>query len=328
MELNTRIVIPQPPFRISYTDNLLLLGSCFAESIGQKLSDNKFRTDINPFGTLYNPASIASAIHILKEKKQYTSTDLFMHNGLFNSWDHHSRFSFSTEKESLFTINERINYSSAFLPTTRIALITLGTRYIYRLKDSGRIVANCHKFPEKTFNRYPLKGNDIVTECRLMIDDLKELNPDIKIIFTVSPIRHWKDGPHNNQLSKAALLLAIEQIQAEYGEAIAYFPAYEIMMDELRDYRFYADDMVHPSALAVEYIWQRFIETFVNQESVGIMKEWQDILRAINHKPFNPGSVQYQNFILQTLLKMERITEKIPYFDIANEIKTLKSKLN
>lgn len=328
MELNTRIVIPQPSFKISYADNLLLLGSCFAENIGQKLSDNKFRTDVNPFGTLYNPASITNAVHILTEKKHYRPSDLFIHNGLFNSWDHHSRFSFTTIEESLSTINRRMERSSAFLSTTQVAIITLGTRYIYRLKETGRIVANCHKLPEKTFNRYPLKCNDIVTECRLMIDDFKELNPNIRFIFTVSPIRHWKDGAHNNQLSKAALLLAIEQIQVEYGDEVAYFPAYEIMMDELRDYRFYAEDMIHPSALAVEYIWQRFIETFVNQESITIMKEWQDILKAINHKPFNPSSEQYRNFILQTLLKMERITDKIPYFDIANEIEILKSKLN
>lgn len=328
MELHTRIAISKPPFSVSYTDKLLLLGSCFAENIGQKFSDNKFNATINPFGTLYNPCSIASAISILKNKKIYTASDLIYHDELFHSMDHHSRFSATTETECLQTINNQLQSACVSLKNTNIVLITLGTRYVYQLKNSGQVVGNCHKLPEKLFNRYPLDTENIVHECRSIYLQLQEINPDIKIIFTVSPIRHWKDGAHNNQLSKAALLLAIDKMQQEYPAHIAYFPAYEIMIDELRDYRFYADDMIHPSALAIDYIWERFTDVFIHKESILIMKEWQDILKALNHKPFNTKSEQYQKFIMQTLLKIDRITGKIPYFDIAKEKELLTSKLN
>lgn len=328
MELHTCIAISKPPFSISYKDKLLLLGSCFAENIGQKLSDNKFNVTINPFGTLYNPCSIASAISILKNKKIYTATDLIYRDGLFHSMDHHSRFSAATESDCLQTINNQLQLAGQNLKDTNIVLITLGTRYVYQLKSSGQIAANCHKLPEKSFNRYPLETEEIAHKCRSIYLQLYEINPDIKIIFTVSPIRHWKDGAHNNQLSKASLLLAIDKIQQEYPTCIGYFPAYEIMMDELRDYRFYANDMIHPSALAIDYIWQRFTDTFINKDSILIMKEWQDILKSLRHKPFNPNSKEYHNFIMQTLLKIDRITGKFPYFDIAKEKESLMSKLN
>ena len=304
------------------------MGSCFSENIGQKLSQFKFRTDINPFGTLYNPLSIGAAVEILKEKKKYTSQDLILQNGVYHSMDHHSQFSSVSEKECLSAINDRIEFSSGTLKKTNIVFITFGTRYVYTDKFSGKVVANCHKLPEMLFNRYPLDICDIVEAGIKLISSLKQISPDIKCIFTVSPIRHWKDGAHNNQLSKAALLIAIDGIQKAHPDSTAYFPAYEILMDELRDYRFYADDMLHPSPLAVEYIWQRFAETFIHPDSISIMKEWSHIVKAIQHKPFNSQSEQYRNFILQTLLKIERIKEKFPSFDIEKELSILKSKLN
>lgn len=328
MELKTYITIPPPPFQVSYKDRLLLLGSCFSENIGQKLTELKFRADINPFGTLYNPLSINTGVEILKEKKKYTSKDLIFSAGVYHSMDHHSRFSSVSEKECLSVINGRIELSSEMLKKTDIVFITYGTRYVYTDKSTGKIVANCHKLPETSFCRSPLDIHEIIEVGLKLISSLKQINPDIKCIFTVSPIRHWKDGAHNNQLSKAALLLAIDAIQKEYPDSITYFPAYEILMDELRDYRFYADDMLHPSPLAVEYIWQRFAETFIHSDSVSIMKEWIHIVKAIHHKPFNPQSEQYRHFILKTLLKIERIKEKFPYFDIEKELNTLKSKLN
>lgn len=328
MELKTCITIPPPPFQVSYKDRLLLLGSCFSENIGEKLTGLKFQADINPFGTLYNPLSICMAVDILKKKKNYTSEDLIFSKGFYHSMDHHSRFSSVFEEDCLSVINKRIELSSKALKKTDIIFITYGTRYVYTDKSTGKVVANCHKLPEASFNRFSLDVTDITEASINLISSLKEINPDIKCIFTVSPIRHWKDGAHNNQLSKAALLLSIDAIQKRYPSSVAYFPAYEILMDELRDYRFYADDMFHPSSLAIAYIWQRFTETFIHPDSVSIMKEWINIVKAIQHKPFNPKSEQYRNFILQTLLKMERIKEKFPYFDIETELNTLKSKLN
>lgn len=177
------------------------------------------------------------------------------------------------------------------------------------------------------FDRSMLSVTEIVSEWRELLLSLWEQNPELKILFTVSPIRHWKDGAHGNQLSKATLLLAIDELQVAYPERIAYFPAYEIMMDELRDYRFYATDMLHPSELAIDYIWQRFTENFLSDETKGILKEWAEIQKAINHRPFQPESDAYKRFISQTLLKMERINEKFPSFDLTKEKEIIKSKL-
>ncbi|MCC8171880.1 MAG: GSCFA domain-containing protein [Parabacteroides sp.] len=328
MELITRVDLPAPPFTFAYSDRLLLLGSCFAEHIGLKLHRYKFPVDTNPFGTLYNPCSIASAVEILKSDKLYTPADLFRHNGQFHSFDHHSRFSSFSEADCLEAINRRLAESREKLPVTRVTIVTLGTAFVYRLKESGRIAANCHKLPEKQFRRYRLGVAEITESLRTVCRALWEIQPGMCFIFTVSPIRHWRDGAHENQLSKASLLLAVDALVKEYPASVAYFPAYELMMDELRDYRFYADDMVHPSALAVEYIWERFVSGYVAPPSLEAMKEWDKIARALEHRPFDERGEAYQKFIVQTLLKMERITQKFPSFDIRNEIDMLKSKLN
>ena len=327
MELYTYIHIPKAPFRFSCTEQMLLLGSCFAENIGTRLAGNKFNVDINPFGTLYNPASIAAALRMLLHPQRFTAGDLFGHEGVYHSFAHHSRFSSTSETECLRNINDRLEGSANGFRKTAYLVVTLGTAYVYRLKSSGEVVANCHKLPEKIFDRSMLTVAEIVSEWKELLLSLWEQNPELKILFTVSPIRHWKDGAHGNQLSKATLLLAVDELQSAYPERIAYFPAYEIMMDELRDYRFYATDMLHPSELAIDYIWQRFTENFLSDETKGILKEWAEIQKAINHRPFQPESEAYKRFISQTLLKMERINEKFPSFDLTKEMEIIKSKL-
>ncbi len=326
MDLYTRISIPKAPFAFSYTEQTVLLGSCFAENIGKKLEENKFKTDLNPFGTLYNPSSIAEAIRMLLHPERFTGDDLFRHEGVYHSFSHHSRFSSPSETECLENINGRLFSSAEIIRKARRMIITLGTAWVYRLRSTGKIVSNCHKLPEKMFDRQMLSVDEITAEWKSLLLSLWEQNPELKIQFTVSPIRHWKDGAHGNQLSKATLLLAVEQLQKDFPEQTAYFPAYEIIMDELRDYRFYADDMLHPSLQAVEYIWERFTETMLSRETQAILKEWKDIQKAINHKPFQPESEAYKHFISQTLLKMERLNEKFPYFDMTNEIAVIKKK--
>ena len=272
MEFYTHITIPKTPFTFSYTVQTVLLGSCFAENIGKKLEGNKFKTDLNPFGTLYNPSSIAEAIRMLLQPEQFTGDDLFQHEGIYHSFSHHSRFSSPSETECLANINRRLFSSADTILKAQRMILTFGTAWVY------------------------------------------------------SPIRHWKDGAHGNQLSKATLLLAIDALQKEFPEHTAYFPAYEIMMDELREYRFYADDMLHPSTTAIEYIWERFTGSMLSPDSLSILKEWKDIQKAINHKPFQPESEAYKRFISQTLLKMERLNEKFPYFDMTNEVEMIKKK--
>ncbi|MBP3517406.1 MAG: GSCFA domain-containing protein [Parabacteroides sp.] len=326
MEFYTRISIPKAPFTFSHTEQTVLLGSCFAENIGKKLEENKFKTDLNPFGTLYNPSSIAEAIRMLLRPERFTGDDLFQHEGIYHSFSHHSRFSSSSETECLANINGRLFRSADALRESRRMILTFGTAWVYRLKSSGKVVSNCHKLPEKMFDRQLLTVEKIATEWKSLLLSLWEQNPDLKILFTVSPIRHWKDGAHGNQLSKATLLLAIDVLQKEFPERTAYFPAYEIMMDELREYRFYADDMLHPSPAAVEYIWERFTDNMLSTDSLTILKEWKNIQKAINHKPFQPESEAYKRFISQTLLKIERLNEKFPFFDMTNEVERIKKK--
>lgn len=327
MELYTIIKIPQPPFRFSLPERMLLLGSCFAENIGARLAGNKLDVDINPFGTLYNPASIAAALRRLMHPERLTEADLFCHEGVYHSFTHHSRFSSTSEDECLGNINGRLFASAERLRETGFLAVTLGTAYVYRLKSSGEVVANCHKLPERMFDRSMLTVAEIVAEWKALLSALWQQQPELKVLFTVSPIRHWKDGAHGNQLSKATLLLAANELQEAYPKQIAYFPAYEIMMDELRDYRFYADDMLHPSDKAVDYIWQRFTENYLSDDTRGFLKEWAEIQKAINHRPLQPESEAYKRFLSQTLLKMKRISEKFPFFDSTKEMEIIKSKL-
>ena len=327
MEFYSRITIPQPSFSFSYNEQTILLGSCFVENIGKKLEENKFPIDLNPFGILYNPSSIANAIRLLIEPTEFKEKDLFQKGGIYHSFFHHSRFSSSSESECLKKINEQLALSAQSIRTAKQIIITFGTAWVYQLKESGKIVSNCHKLPEKLFHRRILTTSEIVEEWQTLLQELWGLNPDIKILFTVSPIRHWKDGAHHNQLSKATLLLAIDELQQTYPEQIAYFPSYEIMMDELRDYRFYADDLFHPSAQAIEYIWERFYESMFSKDTFTILKEWKEIQKAIQHKPFHPQSEAYKRFISQTLLKIELFKKKFPFFDIAKEIEEIKKKI-
>jgi len=313
-DLFTHITIPNGKVMLNYGEPMMILGSCFAETMGKKLEEGHFIVDLNPFGTLYNPASIATALRTLLNPERYTHDDIFQHEGAWHSFAHHSRFSSTDEQVFLGNINDRLFTSADFLRKSRKMIVTLGSAWVYKLKETGKIVSNCHKMPEDMFVREKLSVDDITSDWHNLLLSLWEQLPDLKILFTVSPVRHWKDGAHGNQLSKATLLLAIDNLQREFPEQIDYFPAYEIMMDELRDYRFYADDMLHPSDKAADIIWQRFIECSMSAETQDILKQWSDIKQALDHKPFQPESESYKKFMSQTMLKLERLNEKFPYF--------------
>lgn len=328
MDFYTSVSYHKDSFRISYSDSILLLGSCFVENMGNRLEQCKFRTDINPFGTLYNPLSIALSIEQLISPVKYTADDLFLSGGLFHSFHHHSRFSAPSIEKTLDLINSRLFSSSRFLSQCSCLLITFGSAWVYRHRETGKIVANCHKLPEKDFVRERLSPEQIVETWKALLENIYHIYPDIRVLFTVSPIRHWKDGAHGNQLSKATLLLAVDMLCKHFpSQKCDYFPAYEIMMDELRDYRFYADDMIHPSNVAINYIWEQFLANRITLQSQEIMKCCLDIQKAIEHRPFNPGSEAYRQFIFQTLLKINRLNDKFPYFDFSKEKEYLNSKL-
>lgn len=326
MEFRTKVELPTGPHEIRHADRLMLWGSCFTESIGKLLSDNKFTCDINPFGVLYNPLSIAEAIEEVAALHIYTETNLRFDKGMWYSLMHHSSFSSPDKAVCLQQINRRIQQGGIYLCHTDWLLMTWGTARTYRWKEDGRIVGNCHKLPEKLFERNLLEVEDIVERYSKLLPHLKALNPNLQVILTVSPIRHAKDGMHGNQLNKAVLLIAIDKL-CRLFPFCHYFPSYEIMMDELRDYRFYADDMLHPSSLAVSYIWECFCQTYFRTHTLQIMKEWETIQKGLTHRPFNEDSEAYRTFLSQILLKIERLKEKLPYLDVQNEITLCQTRL-
>jgi hypothetical protein len=280
----------------------------------------KFCVDINPFGILYNPASIAGGIRDLLRNKEFRNEDLIEHNNLWHSFSHHGHFSSASAEEIINKINERIAYSSAFLKNTGFLFITFGTAWIYRHKQTGTVVANCHKIPETQFDRYRLTVDEIATEYKNLLNEIKKENPVCHVIFTVSPIRHMKNGAVENQRSKAVLLLAIDKILAESeNKNCSYFPAYEIVMDELRDYRFYSDDMIHISGMAINHIWEVFKENNVDTESMKIIPQVQKINKAFQHRPFNKNSPEYFSFARSSLQQIEALETQFPSLDFDRE---------
>lgn len=284
MELQTTVDIPKGKLRIRHDCKIMLLGSCFADEIGKKFTEYGFQTMVNPFGTLYNPPSIAALLLRCISRTQYeqASKEVFQAtDGLWHSWMHHSRFSASQADTMVKSLNDTTITAANFLEHADILIITLGTAIIYRLKENGMLVANCHKQPDALFQRERLSAYDIADQWQMLLGLLRSVNPRLHVIFTVSPIRHKRDGLHINQISKGILLQAVDELlsSADNEDFASYFPSYEIMLDELRDYRFYAEDMIHPSPTAIEYIWQKFQQTYMSpktQEECRLrLKEWK-----------------------------------------------------
>ena len=326
MNFRTQVELPHKGIKISHSDQIVLCGSCFAENIGKLLENNKFRCYVNPFGILYNPLSIARALNEAISEKEYQDSDLFHASGMWHSWMHHSDFSSSSVEDCLLRINENLRLLIEKLPRMDWLIVTWGTAYGYFLQSTHEIVGNCHKQPDKLFYRRLLAVPEIVETWKWLLAELKARNPKLKVLFTVSPIRHTKDGMHGNQLSKSTLLLAVDELCNQCADC-HYFPAYEIVMDELRDYRFYADDMVHLSDVAVKYIWECFGQCCFETETKEIIKEWEDVQKRLEHKPFNPESEAYQTFLSQIVLKIARIKEKFPYLEVQKEMELCESRL-
>ena len=295
---------------ISYRDNLMFIGSCFSENIGTYFEQHLFRTDLNnPFGILFNPASIAKAVRRLLSETPYSDNDLFLHNGVWNSYDHHSDFSDTEKEKCLAKMNDKLKESSQFLKNATILFITFGTAWIYRQKVNGQIVSNCHKMPANTFLREKLSVQDIVNEYTDLFLTFPFSDKKTRVIFTVSPVRHTKDGLHENQLSKATLLLAIDELQKRF-DFVEYFPSYEMLLDDLRDYRFYNEDMVHPNSTAIKYLTEK-LSSYFSDETKSLMNEAEQIAAAEAHRPFNPQSNEYQNFISSIHEKKSQLMTKI-----------------
>lgn len=319
MNLFTPVPLPTGLPRLRHGQPLLLLGSCFTTNIGLRLQAGKFQADVNPFGVLYNPLSIATALERIAEGSEYAKEELFFHREEWHSPMHHSDFSAATAEETLERINRRLRTAHEALPQTEALLLTWGTAYVYETRETGQVVGNCHKLPERCFVRRRLTVEEVTERYKTLLEMLHAVNPQMKVVLTVSPIRHLRDGLHENQLSKATLLLATDRLQVLFPESVSYFPAYEIMIDELRDYRFYADDLVHPSTVAVQHVWERFAEACFTEETRQVAERCEEIGKALQHKPFRPDSEAYKSFLEQIVLKIDRLCGKYPYLDFQND---------
>lgn len=292
--LQTKVQVPVKPKRaLSYGDKLLSLGSCFSEHIGQALAYLGHHICINPFGVLYNPASIAQALQRLHRAELFEAKDLFLYNSLYHSRMHHGSYSAPQQEESLALINKDYSEAKSLFPHLRYLLITWGTAWVY--EDAQGVVANCHKRPETLFKRRLWSVPELIACVLPSLRTMLEQNPNLQIISTVSPIRHLRDGAHGNQLSKASLLLMDEAIRSELGTSrYHYFPSYELLLDELRDYRFYAEDMTHPSILSKKIITQRFTEWLMTKETLEISKKIEKLKKQQAHRPLHAGSTAFR----------------------------------
>lgn len=297
MDFRTNIQLKAEHNQINYDSKLLLIGSCFSENISAKLSYFKFNVKSNPFGILFNPIAIENLISNAINSKIYTENDVFQLNERWHCFDAHSDLSSSNNNELLQNLNREITATHESINNSTHIIITLGTSWVYRFIETDAIVGNCHKVPQKKFLKELLSVDEITASLENICALIKKENPTVNIIFTVSPVRHLKDGFVENSQSKAHLLTAIHQVVTPLGVKGHYFPSYEIMMDDLRDYRFYANDMLHPNETAVNYIWEQFLQVWVDEKITSIMKEVDTIQKGLAHKPFNSNSEQHQQFL-------------------------------
>lgn len=309
MQFRTQIPISKTNNPIDYNAKIISIGSCFAENMAEKFDYFKFQNAANPFGIIFNPVSIEKIISRIVKEEFYTEKDVFFYNERWHSYEVHSDLSNSDRQELLETLNKAISETYKYLKEATHIIITYGTSWIYRNTENDAIVANCHKVPQKQFLKELLSVDVIEKSVQNTIDLVQVLNPDINFIFTVSPVRHIKDGFAENQLSKSHLFAAVHEVLKTHNSQLKthnYFPSYEIMMDELRDYRFYAEDMLHPNQVAIDYIWQKFSENYMAENSIATMQEIAEIQKSLRHRSFNPESEQHQKFLakLQEKIKL------------------------
>jgi hypothetical protein len=310
MNLQTKITLKKEIINpISYNSKILLFGSCFSENIGSKIEYFKFQNTINPFGILFHPIAIESLITNAINEKTYTAKDIFFHNERWHCYEAHSELSSPSKEKLLLKLNASIITTNAQLIEASHIIITLGTSWTYRHIETDTVVANCHKVPQKKFLKELLSIDEIRNSIEAIISLLKNINNNVEVIFTVSPVRHLKDGFIENMRSKSHLLSAIHEVVTPRNHT-HYFPSFEIMMDELRDYRFYNSDMIHPNETAIDYIWELFKNAWIHQNSDTVMTEVDSIQKGLTHRPFNKNSDKHQQFVKNLHLKISQLKEQ------------------
>lgn len=319
MEFQLPIQIPAFSRPISYKDKILLVGSCFTEHIGNKLQELKFGVLQNPNGILFDPYSVADSLVSYIQNRQYSNKDLFYLNEVWQSWHHHSIFSNTNERECLLRINESQSRAHAFLKDTDWIIITLGSSFSYRLVENEIPVANCHRAPAQTFRKHMMSIEETSTVLDNCIHQLFHFNPKLKIIFTVSPVRHIRDGVVENNRSKARLIEVVQHLVNKFDK-LFYFPAYELVIDVLRDYRFYDVDMVHPNYPATEFVLEKFGQACIDDASRLIMEEIKKIVIARKHRPFQPATNAHQQFLTTHFEKTKDLKKRFPFLNLEEEL--------
>ena len=325
MNFFSNIDIKPLPQSISYKDQIMLMGSCFTEHIGNNLHDLKFNVLQNPNGILFETASVCRSLNSYLNNKQYKAEDLQEFNELWLSWDHHSRFSHPQPEQALNAINQSQQQAHAYIKEADWLIITLGSSFVYRLKETNSFVANCHKAPGTWFEKYLIPISEQIELLDNTIHRLFYSNPKLKIIFTISPVRHLRDGVVDNNRSKARLIETVHHLVNKF-DRLYYFPAYELVIDVLRDYRFYDIDLAHPNYAATQFVMEHFVAYAFDEPTQHLMKEIKQLVTARNHKPFHPGSNQHQQFLKQHYAKAETLSKAHPALDLSAELRYFKGE--
>lgn len=315
MKLSTPVpVYPQDP-KIDHHSRVFLMGSCFVENIGEKLDYYKFQNLRNPFGILYHPLALENFLLRTVNAYEYTETDVFYYNERWHSFAAHSVLSDPSREKLVANLNAQSQQSLEFLKKATHIIITLGTSWVYRSRESKETVANCHKLPQSNFTKEITSVEEIERSLVSIISILRSINPEVQMIFTISPVRHLKDGVVENQQSKAHLITALHKVLNDSEYKNAYFPAYEIMMDELRDYRFYAEDMLHPNATAIQFIWNKFTNAWCSENTLNTITEIEQIQKGLSHRPFNESSDSHREFLRKLNVKIQNLNSQFPHID-------------
>ena len=314
MNFTTKIPIAKSDAPIDYSSRIVSLGSCFAENMGERLAFFKFQNTTNPFGIIFNPVSIEKIIDRAINLNYFTEDNLFFHNELWHCYEVHSDLSNDNKEDFLLNLNQILKETNQQLTNATHIIITYGTSWVYKLKSLGSVVANCHKVPQNQFDKEILSVEEIEKSIQNTLVLIQKANPNCNVIFTISPVRHLKDGFVENQRSKAYLITALHTSISQLPTSM-YFPSFEIQMDELRDYRFYAQDMLHPNAIAIDYIWERFCESAITEEATPIMQEVASIQKGMAHRPFHPQSISHTKFLQNISQKAAQLKAQFPFMN-------------
>ena len=325
MRFRTELFPKQPPFLLDLNKPVLSVGSCFAQVIGERLRQFKFDTLLNPYGTIFNPSSLSALLYQSLNQQSFNSSLHLRFQERWLTYFMHSDVQAGSPEElnrKITTIQHQVN---EYLTKAQALIFTMGSAWVYKHTESQQLVANCHKQPQKNFSKELLTPQEIVQGFEQWYAAAKKVNPQLKVILTVSPVRHEKDGLEENSLSKSILRYAVSLIQAKFPEEVYYFPSYELLLDDLRDYRFYAADLLHPSSEAQDYIWEKFSTSMLNEEALTFVKDWEPIQKALNHRPFNPASAAHQQFLSAT---SKKLSERNWPVSVEQEILHLQNQLN